>query len=75
MRDLDAFADAAERHGVVAHDVAAAQHRKPMVPGLRTPVSPWRLQVATSGSATSQAEAMVSPIFSAVPEGASTLLR
>ena len=46
-----------------------------MVPGLRTPVSPWRLQVATSGSATSQAEAMVSPIFSAVPEGASTLLR
>ena len=48
---------------------------KPMVPGLRTPVSPWRLQVATSGSATSQAEAMVSPIFSAVPEGASTLLR
>ena len=64
-----------EQHGVVAHNVAAAHGGKADGGGSRSPVTPLAAIHGAVFQLAAQPWAMISPIFSAVPEGASTLWR
>ena len=48
---------------------------KPMLPGMRAPVSPSRAGVRSASSAAPRPSAAASPSISAVPDGASTFMR
>jgi hypothetical protein len=73
VRDFDALANASKQHGVVAHNVAAPDGGKADAGGVALAGDAFAGINRTILEVTPQRTAITSPIFRAVPDGASTL--